>query len=137
MSRRASRGSARGLLRALGGRRGREEAPTGPGAPGLGAPGPGALGPGEERVVLYGRAGCHLCADARAVVTAVAGRVGAGVREVDVDAPEPADEPGGRPGALAERYGELVPVVVVDGVQHAVYHVDAGRLEAALRRPPA
>ncbi|GAA2029200.1 hypothetical protein GCM10009756_21420 [Pseudokineococcus marinus] len=127
VSRRASRGRARGLLRALGGRGGREETPTGPAAP----------GPGDERVVLYGRAGCHLCADARAVVTAVAGRVGAGVREVDVDAPDPADEPGGRPGALAERYGELVPVVVVDGVQHAVYHVDPGRLEAALRRPPA
>ncbi len=86
--------------------------------------------------MLYGRAGCHLCADAREVVAAVAARTGAGVREVDVDAPGPGEEPGGRPGALAARYGELVPVVVVDGVQHAVYHVDAGRLEAVLLAPP-
>ena len=95
-----------------------------------------AAAPGEPRVVLYGRSGCHLCADAREVVRAVASRTGAGVREVDVDAPGPGEGPGGRPGALAAQYGELVPVVLVDGVQHAVYHVDAARLEAVLLRPP-
>lgn len=92
----------------------------------------GGTGAEPPRVLLYGREGCHLCAAARAVVLDVAARTGAGVREVDVDAPGPGDEPAGH-GSLAARYGELVPVVVVDGVQHAVYHVDGARLEAALR----
>lgn len=82
--------------------------------------------PAEPRVVLYGRAGCHLCDAAREVVLAVTARTGTSVREVDVDA---ADDG----GELAARYGELVPVVVVDGRQHAVYHVDPVALEAALR----
>ncbi|MEJ5913886.1 glutaredoxin family protein [Pseudokineococcus sp. 1T1Z-3] len=90
----------------------------------------------QERVVLYGRTGCHLCAQAREVVAEVTARTREAFREVDVDAPAEGEEAGDAPGALATRYGELVPVVLVDGEQHAVYHVDAARLEAALRRGP-
>ena len=35
------------------------------------------------------------------------------------------------PGTQAE-YGDLVPVIMVDGVLHGYYHVDADRLRAAL-----
>jgi len=130
---RRGRSGGGALARALGGlRRGR--VPEGGEVQRRGVP-DGAAAPGEPRVVLYGRQGCHLCADAREVVRDVAARTGAGVREVDVDAPGSGEEPGGRPGALAARYGELVPVVLVDGVQHAVYHVDPARLEAVLLRP--
>jgi hypothetical protein len=76
----------------------------------------------QPRITLYGRAGCHLCDDARAVVREVADQTGAGWLERDVDAdPE-----------LQARFGELVPVVLVDGAQHDFYRVDPDRLRAAL-----
>lgn len=74
--------------------------------------------------MLYSRAGCHLCDDARPVVEAVAAEVGVTWTEVDVDAPGAED--------LASRYGELLPVVTVDGVQQAYWRVDADRLRRAL-----
>lgn len=77
---------------------------------------------GEARVVLYTREGCHLCADARAVVVEVCEAADAAWREVDVD---------GDP-ALVERYGEYVPVVEVDGVQQGFWRVDAQRLARRL-----
>lgn len=73
-------------------------------------------------VTLLGRAGCHLCDEARAVVLEVAGRTGARVTEVDVD-----DDP-----ELRAEYGDMVPVVLVDGVQHGYYTVDPDRLARAL-----
>lgn len=81
-------------------------------------------GPGSARVVdLYLRDGCHLCEEARRVVLAVAADSGAPVREHDVDAD----------ASLRERYGELVPVVLVNGEPHAQWRVDPERLRAALR----
>lgn len=85
------------------------------------------IGP-EPRVVLYGRPGCHLCDEARPVVAALAAEVGATWAEVDVDAPGHEH--------LAREYGELVPVVTVDGVQQAFWRVDEARLRRALAAPP-
>lgn len=79
-------------------------------------------GPGERRVILYARAGCHLCEAARAVVAAAADEAGSGWAEVDVDsAPE-----------LAARYGELVPAVTVDDVLVDHWRIDPLRLRRAL-----
>lgn len=75
------------------------------------------------RVVLYVRQGCHLCDDARPLVAGVAAEAGAGVDEVDIDDGGP---------DLVERYGELVPVVTVDGVQQGYWRIDADRLRRAL-----
>jgi glutaredoxin len=83
--------------------------------------------------VLYSRAGCHLCEDARAVVARVAAEHGAGWREVDVDAGGTAAD--GRP--LAAAYGELLPVVEVDGVRVGYWQIDAADLGAALRVRPS
>ena len=74
--------------------------------------------------MLYSRPGCHLCDDARPVVEAVATEAGVAWTEVDVDAPGAED--------LARQYGELLPVVTVDGVQQAYWRVDADRLRRAL-----
>ena len=82
-------------------------------------------GQAGERVVLYVRAGCHLCETAREDVTAAAVAGGAQVREVDIDtAPGSAE--------LVERYGELVPVVTVDGVQQGYWRIDGDRIRRAL-----
>jgi hypothetical protein len=89
-------------------------APTEPAEPAGSAP---AL-----RLALLTRSGCHLCDDARAVLAAVAAEVGAAWDEHDVDA-----DP-----VLAGEYGDRVPVVLLDGVEHAYWRVDEGRLRAAL-----
>lgn len=83
------------------------------------------------RVVLYVRSGCHLCEEAREVLAQVISPAtqavlpGQGWEEVDIDTgPESAD--------LVERYGELVPVVTVDGVQQGYWRLDAARIRRAL-----
>lgn len=77
------------------------------------------------RVVLYGRAGCHLCDDAREVLATVV-PPDLGWAEVDVDT-----DPD-----LQARYGEYVPVVTVDDVQVGFWRVDPERLRRALGSRP-
>jgi glutaredoxin len=74
------------------------------------------------RVTLYSRLGCHLCDDARAVIERVCAELGESYHEVDIDADE----------ALQRRYGEEVPVTLVDGRQHDFWRVDETRLRTAL-----
>ncbi|MCC2320578.1 glutaredoxin family protein [Cellulomonas xiejunii] len=78
------------------------------------------------RVVLYGRAGCHLCDDARDLVERVCADVGATWAEVDVDRPGPDGS------VLADELGEMVPVVDVDGVRRGYWRIDEARLRRAL-----
>ena len=75
-----------------------------------------------ERVVLYVRAGCHLCETGREVVAAVAAESGTAWAEVDIDV-----SPGTR-----SLFGELVPAVLVDGVLVDHWRIDADRLRRAI-----
>ena len=60
---------------------------------------------GSIAVVLFTRAGCHLCDDAKALLTKHQTRFRLELHEVDIDTdPE-----------LKARYDEWVPVVVVQG----------------------
>ena len=74
------------------------------------------------RVTLYGRAGCHLCDDARAVIERVCRDLGEDYVEIHIDTD----------AELQDRYGEEIPVTLVDGRQHDFWRVDEGRLRAAL-----
>ena len=74
------------------------------------------------RVTLYGKPGCHLCDDARAVVERVCAELGTGYAEVDVTTST----------ELMEAYGEQIPVTFVDGRQHDFWRVDEARLRRAL-----
>jgi len=76
------------------------------------------------RVLLYTKPGCHLCDDAREVVSAVCAELGVGWDEVDITTDDD----------LTARYWEQIPVTVVDGRRHDFWRVDAGRLRAALTR---
>lgn len=76
----------------------------------------------EPRVVLLGRAGCHLCDEARAVVERVTADLGVAWTELSVD-----DDPD-----LRARYAEQIPVTFVDGRRHDFWRVDEARLRAAL-----
>jgi len=78
------------------------------------------------RVVLYSRTGCHLCDEARALVVAETALSGDSWHEIDIDR----DAVAGR-DLLAE-YGELVPVVEVDGVRQGYWRIEQARLRRAL-----
>jgi glutaredoxin len=81
-------------------------------------------------VTLYGKPGCHLCVEARAVIRSLRAERDFEVREVDVSL-----DPG-----LHREYGERIPVVTIDGVEAFELDVDpeelAARLERAARRRP-
>jgi glutaredoxin len=75
-------------------------------------------------VTLYGKPGCHLCDEARAVVKeALAGRE-AELTEVDVTL-----DP-----VLERRYAERIPVLAVDGEELFEYFVDGRALAERLDR---
>ena len=75
-----------------------------------------------HRVTLLGKPGCHLCDDAREVVSRVAGELGVPWAEHSIlDDPE-----------LMTQYGEQIPVVLIDGRQHTFWRVDEQRLRSAL-----
>lgn len=74
------------------------------------------------RVVVVTRQGCHLCDEAIVAIDTVCREKDVSWQAVDVDTdPE-----------LRVAYTDHVPVTFVDGVQHALWFVDAGRLAAAL-----
>ena len=83
-----------------------------------------SLEPGAPRVTLYGRPGCHLCENAREVISRVCDDLGERFTEVDIDT-----DP-----ALVDRFGEEIPVTYVDGRQHDFWRVDEKWLRAALTR---
>ena len=79
-------------------------------------------GAGEQPVLtVYGRAYCHLCGEMVAQLEALRPVLSFVLRVVDVD----------EDGALAQRYGEWVPVLVGgDGEEICHYHLDSAALAA-------
>jgi glutaredoxin len=75
-------------------------------------------------VVLYTRAGCHLCEVAKEVIERVRARVPFALSVIDVDT-----DP-----SLQEQFGLEVPVVFVGGRKHAKYRLDERAFEERLRR---
>ena len=74
------------------------------------------------RVLLIGKPGCHLCDEARDVVAGVCESLGVEWREESVI---------GNP-RWASRYADFIPVVLVDGAEHAMWRVDPAGLHRAL-----
>ncbi len=74
------------------------------------------------RVRLVGKPGCHLCDDARAILSRVCLELGQEWDEVSI-----LDDP-----ALADLYWELIPVTLVDGRVLGTWHLDEDRLRSAL-----
>ena len=70
------------------------------------------------------RAGCHLCDDARIIISQVTAELGQTFVEVDITTDQ----------QLYDRYWEQIPVTLVDGAQHDFFWVDADRLRRALLR---
>jgi glutaredoxin len=74
-------------------------------------------------VTFVTRQGCHLCEVAEPVVRRIAGEAGVGFEVRDVDA-DPADR---------AAWTDKVPVVLLDGREHAYWQVDEKALRRALR----
>lgn len=74
-------------------------------------------------VTLIGKPGCHLCDDATVIINEVIGDESDVVfEEVSLD-----DNP-----LWADLYGELIPVVLIDGVEHAHWRVDKDLFQKAV-----
>jgi glutaredoxin len=71
-------------------------------------------------VTLYGRAGCHLCDDARAALQRIRATAPFVLEEIDIEADD----------ALLRRYLERIPVIALNGEELFDFFVD----EQALRR---
>jgi glutaredoxin len=72
------------------------------------------------KLILYGKAGCHLCDDARRVLQ----RVGTPFEEIDIETDD----------ALHAAYLERIPVVALDGEECFEYFVDEAALRALLSK---
>ena len=75
------------------------------------------------RVVLYSRAGCHLCDAAREVLLAERSRSPFDLVEVDVAGDDD----------LERDYGIRIPVVEIDGQERFEYEVDPAELVSIVR----
>ena len=73
-------------------------------------------------VTLYGRPGCHLCDDARALLVPLAAELGFRLEERDIEADD----------ALFKAYLERIPVVALDGEELSDFWVDEPALRARL-----
>jgi pimeloyl-ACP methyl ester carboxylesterase len=80
-------------------------------------------------LLLIGKPGCHLCDDARDVVTAVREALAStpGAPQVRFEERSILDD-----AELAERYAEEIPVVLIDGEVHNYWRIDPVKLQAAL-----
>lgn len=74
-------------------------------------------------ITLIGKPGCHLCDDARSVISEVADDA----LDIEFDEVSLEDNP-----LWGELYGELIPVVLVNGVEHAHWRVDKHSLSHAV-----
>ncbi|MDT5151642.1 MAG: hypothetical protein QOI01_3375 [Mycobacterium sp.] len=83
---------------------------------------------------LLTRAGCSLCDKALVILEALADELGFELSAADVDAAAEAGDP-----TLRAEYGDLLPVVLLDGVQHSYWEVDEPglRVDLAARREGA
>jgi glutaredoxin len=75
------------------------------------------------RVVLYTRAGCHLCDAARDVLVAERSRSPFELVEVDIAGHDD----------LEREYGIRIPVVEIDGEERFEYEVDPAELVAIVK----
>jgi glutaredoxin len=78
--------------------------------------------PAATRITLLSRPGCHLCDEARTVIARVAADLGVPWEERDITQSE----------RDLQDYWEMIPVTLINGVQHDFWHVSEQRLRAAL-----
>jgi len=76
------------------------------------------------RVIIYSRAGCHLCEVTEKMARRLQEERPFALDSVNVDGDT----------SLLERYGSRVPVVVIDGVEQFAGRATEGELRRAIKR---
>ncbi|MBI3225677.1 MAG: glutaredoxin family protein [Mycolicibacterium cosmeticum] len=79
----------------------------------------------DHEVVLLTRAGCSICERAARTLAKLADELGFTWKATDIDAAAAAGDP-----TLRAEFGDRVPVVLLDGVEHSYWEVDEERLRA-------
>jgi glutaredoxin len=79
---------------------------------------------GARDITMYGREGCHLCDEAKALMTPLLSEFNAKLREVDID-----EDP-----ILLERYNDDVPVIFVGSLLFAQHRIDPALLRRRLEQ---
>lgn len=77
---------------------------------------------GMYEVIVYSRAGCHLCDVVKETLTQASGDADFVWREVDIDTDQ----------ELRQKYNDEVPVVFIDGRKAFKYHMDRQQFLRAL-----
>ena len=83
----------------------------------------GAKGSALARLILYSRPGCHLCEEMKAVIERIGQELPLALDEIDISV-----DPD-----LERRYGDQIPVLVVDGRRVAKYRISEQDLRRSLR----
>jgi glutaredoxin len=78
----------------------------------------------RNRVSVYSRQNCHLCDVAFETLTALQGELDFELTKVLIDGDL----------ELERKYGEQVPVILIDGDQHDFWRVDPERFRSSLER---
>lgn len=78
-------------------------------------------------LTLISKPGCHLCDEARAVVTDVVARLGASGPVVTIAEVSILDDVD-----LHNKYVEEIPVLLINGRVHTIWRVEPDRLRTAL-----
>lgn len=73
-------------------------------------------------LLLLTRPGCHLCVEARAVLERIRADLGIGWREQSIEGDTD----------LTSRFGEEIPVLLIDGVQRDFWQLDESRIRRLL-----
>ena len=77
-----------------------------------------------EIVTVYSRSGCHLCEVALEEIAKFTNQFEFQVEKIEID---------GDP-ALEKKYGEEVPVILINGKPHDFFRVDPERFAAAMQK---
>ena len=83
--------------------------------------------PDRHTVTLLTRVGCHLCEQAAAQLARLADELGFALTSTDVDIQAAAGNV-----ALRAQYGDRLPVVLLDDIEHSYWEVDEAQLRADL-----
>jgi glutaredoxin len=81
----------------------------------------------NRQVELLTRDGCTICSGAATLLAQLADELGFELTVTDVDAVAAAGD-----SALRAEFGDRLPVVLLDGVEHSYWEVDEPRLRADL-----
>ena len=73
-------------------------------------------------ITIYGRTGCHLCEDALTILQSMQEELIFEIEEILIDGDE----------ELSKKYGEQIPVTLIDGEPHDFWRVDPERFRSSL-----